>query len=245
MSAILATLDLGTLHLTLNRPARLNALDGAMLDTLAAIIATATADPPGFITLTGAGPRAFCAGADLHEVAGLDLDGVHARNDRARNLFEAFARLPCPSLAIINGIAMGGGLELALACTFRIAHASARLALPEVKLGVMPTYGGTQRLPALIGRPAALRLMLSGETIDAGEAHRLGLVEATYEGDGLAAAQAFLAPMRPHPATARRALLQACDGAADLAHEGRIARDLLSAPGALDGIHSFAAGRKD
>lgn len=230
-----------TAHLTLNRPRRLNAISAAMLDGLAAALDDLAKAPPDVLILDGAGGRAFSAGADLHEVAALDGAACSARNDHARALFDRLARLPTLSLAVIEGIAFGGGLELALACRFRLARADARLALPEVKLGVMPTYGGTRRLPALIGASAALRLMLGGEPVDGGEALRLGLVDGLFESAGTAAAEAFLAPFRARPPRGRRAILEATAPPPDLGleHEGAVARALFAEAGALDGIRRF------
>ncbi len=129
------------------------------------------------VLLTGAGERAFAAGADIRELAALAPEEGRVFALRGQSVFRRIETLGKPVIACIRGFALGGGCELAMACTFRIAAEDARLGQPEVKLGIIAGYGGTQRLPRLVGRGAALKLLLTGAVIDAGEALRIGLVD--------------------------------------------------------------------
>ena len=163
---------------TLDRPEVLHALDAVMFDELERAFAQLAADANvRVILLTGSGERAFAAGADIRALAETDSLSGRAASERGQQVFLEIERCGKPVIACVNGVALGGGCELALACTFRIASERAKLGLPELKLGLIPGYGGTQRLPRLIGRSAALRLMLTGAAVDAAEALRLGLVD--------------------------------------------------------------------
>jgi len=167
----------GVAILTINRPAALNALDLDTLDALAEAIDQALADEEVLaLVLTGAGEKAFVAGADIKEIA--ELDGFTGRDFAltGQDVFQALASLPKATIAAINGFALGGGLELALACDIRVAHSQAKLGLPEVSLGLIPGFGGTQRLSRLIGLGPATELVLTGARIDASRALQLGLV---------------------------------------------------------------------
>ena len=162
--------------LTVNRPDKLNALNDALITELGQAIDEITRrDDIGGVILTGAG-RAFVAGADISELA---TQGPIAGKQRAlagQAVFTRFSRSPKPVIAAVNGFALGGGCELAMACHLRLASEHAKFGQPEVKLGIVPGYGGTQRLARLVGRGRALQLLLTGETIDASEAFRIGLV---------------------------------------------------------------------
>jgi len=163
---------------TLNRPAALNALDATMFDELEAAFTQLAQDPTlRAIVLTGSGDRAFAAGADIRGLAATDAISGLAVSQRGQQVFSLIESCGKPVIAAINGVALGGGCELALACTFRIASDKAKLGLPETKLGLIPGYGGTVRLTRLIGRGQALRLMLTATIVDAHEALNLGLVE--------------------------------------------------------------------
>jgi enoyl-CoA hydratase len=189
--------------LTLNRPKVLNALNSQLFGELDAALDVLAADAAiGAVLLTGAGEKAFAAGADIQELAQVSaLEGQQLALHGQR-VFAKLERLGKPVIACINGFALGGGCELALACTLRLASENARLGQPEVKLGLIPGYGGTQRLPRLVGQGAALKLLLTGEMIGAAEALRIGLVEEVVvpaqlleRGRQLAAAMAAAAPL--------------------------------------------------
>ncbi len=161
---------------TVDRPDKLNALNDATVRELADAFADLGADADvGGVILTGSGDKAFVAGADIGELARMGpLDGVETSR-RGQRTLRAIETLGKPVIAAVNGFALGGGLEIALACHLRVASQNARFGLPEVKLGIIPGYGGTIRLARLVGRGRALELILTGEMIDAEEAHRIGL----------------------------------------------------------------------
>jgi enoyl-CoA hydratase len=167
---------------TVTRPEKLNALNAAVLDDLAVAVAAAEKDPGlRCVVLTGAGEKAFIAGADIGELEKLSpLEGrEHARRGQA--LFDRVANLPVPTIAAINGFAYGGGLELAMACALRVAAETARMGLPETSLGILPGYGGTQRLARLVGPARAMELVLTAEKgLTAPEAERIGLVNRVF-----------------------------------------------------------------
>lgn len=163
--------------ITVHRPERLNALDSATLDALHAAADAAAADPSvRVVVLTGAGPKAFVAGADIAEMSALTPAQGRDFALRGQRMMRRFERLPKPVIAMVNGYALGGGLELAMSCHLRIAADTARLGQPEIGLGLVPGFGGTQRLLRLAGRAAALELCLTGEPVDAARALQLGLV---------------------------------------------------------------------
>jgi enoyl-CoA hydratase len=167
---------------TLNRPEKLNAINREIFHQLRELFGRlATDDAVRVIVLTGAGEKAFAAGADIAELASLSPTEARDLSRLGQQVMEGIARLPKPVIAAVNGWALGGGLELALCCHFRIASARARMGLPEVTLGLIPGYAGTQRLPRLIGRAQALQMVLSGDPIDAAEALRIGLVNRVTE----------------------------------------------------------------
>ena len=162
--------------ITVNRPDKLNALNDRVIAELGdAIGAVRANDAVGGVILTGAG-RAFVAGADISQLESLDAASAKALAERGQAVFHRFESSPKPTIAAVNGFALGGGCELAMACHIRIASEAAKFGQPEVKLGLVPGYGGTQRLPRLVGKGRALQLLLTGEMIDAAEAHRIGLV---------------------------------------------------------------------
>jgi enoyl-CoA hydratase len=162
--------------ITINRPDKLNALNDRVITELGDAIDSARANPEvGGVLLTGAG-RAFVAGADIAELEQHGAVSAKALAQRGQDVFRRFETSPKPTIAAVNGFALGGGCELAMSCHMRIASESAKFGQPEVKLGLLPGYGGTQRLPRLIGKGRALQLLLTGEMIDAAEAYRIGLV---------------------------------------------------------------------
>jgi enoyl-CoA hydratase len=181
-------------RLTLARPDKLNALDRATLAELdAALDFLRDAAGVRAIVLTGSGEKAFAAGADIGEIAALSAVEAHAFSQAGNALFRKLERFPIPVIAAVNGFALGGGCELALACTLRLAAEHAKLGQPEVKLGLIPGYGGTQRLARLIGTGPALQLLLTGEPIGAAEALRVGLVNQVVPAAALAGAADALA----------------------------------------------------
>jgi enoyl-CoA hydratase len=162
--------------ITVNRPDKLNALNDATMAELGRAVEHTRADEGiGGVIVTGAG-RAFVAGADISELREKSATDAYALARRGQEVFRRIETSPKPTIAAVNGFALGGGCELAMACHIRIASEGAKFGQPEVKLGVIPGYGGTQRLTRLIGRGRALQLLLTGEMVDAAEAYRLGLV---------------------------------------------------------------------
>jgi enoyl-CoA hydratase len=201
---LLFRLDAGVATLTLHRPAVLNALNDALLERLADALEAIDADPAvRAAILTGSGERAFAAGADIGELNALAGPIAAERKARAGQAVTlALERLRVPVIAAVNGFALGGGCELAMACDIRIASDNAKFGQPEVNLGLIPGYGGTQRTTRLVGSGMALYLCLSGEMIDAQEALRVGLVQRVVpqaellgEAQKLAATIAAKAPL--------------------------------------------------
>ncbi len=163
---------------TLDRPKALNALNAETLGELESVFDDVAGDSGVHVVLlTGSGGRAFAAGADIRELAAVPAEEGRMFALRGQGVFRRIETLGKPVIACIQGFALGGGCELAMACTLRIAAEDARFGQPEVKLGIIAGYGGTQRLPRLVGRGAALKMLLSGATVDAREALRIGLVD--------------------------------------------------------------------
>src|SRR5215468_8166897 len=178
-------------YVTVNRPKVLNALNMATMEELRAAFHDIKGDKEiRVVILTGSGEKAFVAGADIGELAKQDAVTGKEYTHRGQNVLNLIENLGKPVIACINGFALGGGCEIALACTMRLASENARLGQPEVKLGIIPKYGGTQRLPRLVGKGLAMQMVLSGEMISAQEAYRIGLVnEVTAAGDLIARAE--------------------------------------------------------
>lgn len=213
--------------LTLNRPKVLNALNAALFTELDAAFDNFAADNAiRAIILTGAGEKAFAAGADIQELAAINAIEGQALALRGQRVFSKIETLGKPVLAAINGFALGGGCELALACTLRIASESAKLGQPEVKLGLIPGYGGSQRLPRLTGKGAALKLLLTGEIISAAEALRIGLVdEVVPSGELLARAHALAATIASMAPIAVRQCIAAVNAGYDLPLDKALAHE--------------------
>jgi enoyl-CoA hydratase len=236
--------------LTLDRPEALNALSFATLRELDAALDEVGAGDARALFVTGAGDRAFCAGADIKEL--MDRPLAQGRRDMAngQRIISRFGTLPMPSFALINGYAFGGGLELALACNFRLALKTARLGLPEIKLGLIPGYGGTQRLPRLVGEARALEVVMTGRTVNADEAERIGLVNRLVDGDLIAAGKSFAREMTgyglPALALARDAVTRALD--VPLAEGLKLEADLntlaFQTADATEGMTAFLEKRK-
>jgi enoyl-CoA hydratase/carnithine racemase len=164
-------------YVTVNRPKVLNALNMATMEELRAAFTAIKDDREIRVAiLTGSGEKAFIAGADIAELSKHDAVSAKEYTHRGQSVLDLIENLGKPVIACINGFALGGGCEVAMACTMRLASDNAKLGQPEVKLGIIPGYGGTQRLPRLVGKGIAMQLLLAGEMITAQEAHRIGLV---------------------------------------------------------------------
>ena len=176
----------GIATVTVNRPDKLNALNATVISELAAVAGRIAEDPQvRGVVLTGAGPKAFVAGADISELADITIATGADVAAKGQAAFRAIEQLTKPVVAAVNGFALGGGCELAMACHIRLASPNAKFGQPEVKLGLIPGYGGTVRLPRLVGRGRALELLLSANVIDAEEAMRIGLVNRVVPADQL------------------------------------------------------------
>jgi len=163
--------------ITINRPDKLNAINKQVMDELSEVVTEIyTNEAIRSAIITGAGPKAFVAGADISEFQGLTKEEGQALAAKGHGIFMRIASCPKPIAAAVNGFALGGGCELAMACHFRLCTTNARFGQPEVNLGLIPGYGGTQRLTQLIGRGRAIEIMASGRMVDATEAHTMGLV---------------------------------------------------------------------
>ncbi len=197
--------------LTINRPGVLNALDGRTLDELRRAVSELKQDEQiRSVIVTGAGEKAFVAGADINELARQTPTSGREHALAGQRLFDSIDRLGKPVIAAINGYALGGGCELALACTLRIAADTARLGQPEIGLGLIPGYGGTQRLPRLVGRGKALELLLGGQPVAAAEALRIGLVNRVVPAAALMGeARSLAADLATRPPVAMRYILEA------------------------------------
>lgn len=204
--------------ITINRPAVLNALNSQVLEELSEAIGQARADDGvRALVLTGAGEKAFVAGADIKELAVQSpvAGREHARKGQA--LFDRIERLGKPVVAAVNGFALGGGCELAMACTIRLAADTAKFGQPEINLGLLPGYAGSQRLPRLVGRGRALELLLTGAQITADEAWRIGLVNRVVPAAQLGAEARTLArTLASKPAVAVRYILEAVASGLDM-----------------------------
>jgi enoyl-CoA hydratase len=176
-STLVSSLQNNTLIITINRPEKLNALNGVVLAELALAVEEIYNNPSiKSAIITGAGPKAFVAGADISEFSGLTKTEAMALSKRGQDLFFKIENSKKPIIAAVNGFALGGGCELAMACHFRIASENAKFGQPEINLGLVPGYGGTQRLTQLIGKGRAIELLISGIMINAATALQFGLV---------------------------------------------------------------------
>jgi methylglutaconyl-CoA hydratase len=164
-------------RLTLLRESRRNALSRRMVDALRAEFADIISNPPAALIVASSRPEVFCAGADLKERAGLSANAARALSRDLRQSFSELASLPCPTIGVVEGFALGGGAELALACDIRVASDQASFGFPETTLAIIPGAGGTQRLPRVVGLSRAKELIFTGRRIDAKEALQIGLVD--------------------------------------------------------------------
>jgi len=200
-------------YVTVNRPKVLNALNARTVRELRVVFEEARQDETvRGVILTGGGGKSFVAGADIAELAKVTAVEAAEMTSNGQAVTSLIESLGKPVIAAVNGFALGGGCELAMACSIRLATDSAKFGQPEVKLGVIPGYGGTQRLPRLVGRGRALQLILSGGMIDAAEAYRIGLVNEVVPADGLIArAEAILQQIFANAPLAVKFALEAVD----------------------------------
>lgn len=250
MNAIL-TYEANAAVITLNRPEAMNALNGEMIQCISDLIDEVEESPASALIVVGAGDKAFCAGADVKAIMGKGIEQQRAFARRGQQTFARLDALSIPSIAVVSGVAFGGGLELAMACTFRVATSKARLALPEIKLGLIPGYGGTQRLPRLVGPSRALEIISTGRIIGAEEAERIGLVNKIEDGDDpVAIGMRFAATLGAPPPTSLRMARAAVNRALDvsledgLECEAELFASSTQTADASEGVRAFLEKRK-
>lgn len=226
---LLTLLDNGILTITINRPDKLNALNKTVIEELGDAIDEVYSNPDiKSAVITGSGPKAFVAGADISEFVSLDGKAGRALAQKGHDrVFSRIENCPKPIIAAVNGFALGGGCELAMACHFRLCSNQAKFGQPEVNLGLVPGYGGTQRLTQLVGKGKAMELMMTGSIIDAMEAKQLGLVNYVTEVDALL--------------EKTKEILQLINSKAPLALAQVIALTNMAAYGAPDGLQKEIA----
>jgi enoyl-CoA hydratase len=248
------TFDLtdGIARITVNRPDKLNALNAIVIGELGDAVTRIETDVAvRGVIVTGAGSKAFVAGADITELSDQGVAGGRARALAGQQVFRRLERSGKPVIAAINGFALGGGCELAMACHLRVAGEGARFGQPEVKLGIAPGYGGTVRLPRLIGRARALELLLTGEMIDATEALRLGLVNRVVANERvIPESEALLRKILENGPLAVRACLEMVDVGLEMTTDQALLLEagyfgLLSATSDMrEGTRAFLEKRK-
>jgi len=249
---IQSTVNDGVMRIVVDRPEKLNALSWDVIEQLLVAFGRAAEDESvRCVTLTGAGDRAFAAGADIGDFPGLDSTGIRPLINRGQDLMLRIERLGKPVIAAVNGFALGGGLELALACHLRIAATTARLGLPEVTLGLIPGYGGTQRLGRLVGTGRALEMMLTGKPVTAEQALEYGLVNAVVAPEDLEPAVERLAGSLSRSAPlAMKGILDTALGGAGLPLEDGLKLEtdafcaLFDTADKLEGVTAFLEKRK-
>jgi enoyl-CoA hydratase len=250
----------------LTRPAKLNAITKPVLLGLQAVLdqlepgsarsstesdVAPSARSPKILLITGSGSKAFCAGTDLAETSASSPSERQAKTALARDILVRLSRSKVLSVAAINGLAFGGGLELAMACTFRVAEPHATFSLPEIKLGLLPAYGGTQFLPPLVGRARAAEIMLTGQVLNASYAHGIGLINRLCEpGRSLDEARRLAQDITRHSALAIDAIWRCLEASrstvsdAGLAVEDREVRRVFGSAEAKEGIAAFLEKRE-
>jgi enoyl-CoA hydratase len=251
-TTILFELGEGIARVTINRPDKLNALNATVIEELGDAVTRIETDAAvRGVILTGAGQKAFVAGADISELANQGPIEGKARSLRGQDVFRRLENCGKPVIAAVNGFALGGGCELAMACHIRIAAEHAKFGQPEVKLGIGPGYGGTARLPRLVGRGRALELLLTGGMIDAAEAYRIGLVNKVVPGARLIdEAEVVLRAIQENGPLAIRACLEAVDAGLEMSIDQALLLEanlfgLLSATADMkEGTKAFLEKRK-
>jgi enoyl-CoA hydratase len=242
----------GVATITINRAAVLNALSAETVHELDHVFAAAAVDDAArVLVITGAGEKAFVSGADIAELSKLDPPAGARTAQFGQSVFRRLETMGKPSIAAVNGYALGGGCELAMACSIRIASENAKLGLPEVTLGVIPGYAGTQRLPRIVGRGTALDLILTGRAVDAQEALRLGLVsQVVPQADLMETARKTALRILRNGPLAVRAAMESVDHGLDVGFEQGCRMEaalfgLLCATGDMrEGLNAFLEKRK-
>jgi len=235
---------------TVCRPQKLNALTKPVFEGLRLCLDRLEQEKRRFLIITGDGDRAFSAGTDLAEAQDMSAEAWLDKNQVVRELLYRLSRSPVLSIAAINGLALGGGLEVAMACALRVAVPNAVLGLPEIKLNLLPSYGGTQFLPAIVGRARAEDLMLSGRNIDTAEALSIGLIHRVVPGGVVEAAFALARDITQYAPSAVAAIRHCIAAAgsvvteAGLAVEDRWVRTVFPSDEATAGVAAFLARRK-
>ncbi|HCD52818.1 MAG TPA: enoyl-CoA hydratase [Balneolaceae bacterium] len=234
--------------LTINRPKAMNALNDKVFVELQEFIDTINNDQSlRALIITGTGDKAFVAGADIKEFADFSSEEATKLSLRGQNVFQQIEELGIPVIAAVNGYALGGGLEFALACHIRIASPNAVLGLPEVSLGLIPGYGGTQRLPQIVGKAKALEMIMSGRFVKAEEALSIGLVSKIAEGDILEEARGMVKPMLKQAPLAITKAIEAVKESGKtngFEHEANLFGDLFSTADFKEGTQAFIEKRK-
>ena len=236
--------------ITINRPTKLNALNDETINELFDILGKIKPDENIWcVIITGSG-KAFVAGADVGELAELTSHTAEEKMLKGQDLFNRIEYLGKPVIAAINGFALGGGCEMAIACTIRIASEDAKIGQPEVNLGIMPGYGGTQRLARLIGRGKAMEILLTGEAISAQEAYRIGLVNAIYPKDQIVNAAMELAKkITSKSPLSTKAIIEVVNNGLEtpfgeaLKLEAKLFRILITTEDAQEGLRAFLEKR--
>jgi enoyl-CoA hydratase/carnithine racemase len=245
-----ATVSDGVVQFTLRRPPA-NPLGLPIIDGLSAALDATDQAGARVIVIRSGVPGFFAAGADIKHMSTIDGDGLAAYGDRLRAVLDRLAGTSYISVAAVEGLALGGGLELAMACTFRVGGKSARLGLPEVKLGLIPGAGGTQRLPRLVGRGRALDIMLTGRQVPADEAYGMGLIDRLVD-DGAVVEEGLrlAAQLRAVSFPAQQAVIRAVDASFDVplgdgkAYEASQVREVFENGEGREGIAAFIAKRR-
>ena len=240
----------GIVQIRLNRPDRLNALGVDMVHALQRAIGNAVARGARVLLVRGTG-RAFCAGADLKERRGME-EAARIKHNRAINAaVDALAAAPMPTIAVINGLALGGGCEIALACDLRYAAEDAQIGLTEARIGAIPGAGGTQRMPRVIGAARALEMMLTGEPVTGARAEQIGLVQAAVAADNLDGyVQRIAETLASRSPTGAQTIKRLVYGGLEttladgLGQEGLALRDILASPDYAEGLAAFAEKRQ-
>lgn len=250
-STLIIASNEGLLNIVINRPDKLNALNTTVLEELKEVVQKFRNDPTlkGAI-ITGAGEKSFVAGADIGGFLQAERSQGEELARKGQEIFSMIEETEKPILAAVNGYALGGGCELAMSCHFRYASENARFGQPEINLGIIPGYGGTQRLPKLIGRGRALEMMLRGDAIDAGEAYRIGLANKVLAAEKLMEeAEATMRLIISKPAPAIAALIRATNAGFEdkgygFEQEAKSFAKAFSTDEMLEGVTAFLEKRK-